>query len=116
MDQKTSSNPINLSFTIESGSLKKVVEHGRLEEFIDTLSTRAGAHIRAAIVAQMAKGGTGAVSVKVGFDDDNEFGNGPHPWPHNLGIYESAMRQVAVNKAITKATTIAKGTTTGGRG
>jgi len=105
MEQKAPSQPIKLNLTIESGSLKKVLEQGRLEEFVDTLSTLAAAHIRKAIVGQVAKGGGGAVSVLAGFDDDNPYYTGPRPpgpWPQYSGIFESAMRQLAVNEIVKK--------------
>ena len=100
MAQKTRPTPINMSLTIEPGSLKKVVEEGRLEEFVDTLSTLAAAHIRKEIVNQVAREVAGGASLKVGFLDDREYGTGPWPWPwpHNSGIFEETMRQLQVNK------------------
>jgi hypothetical protein len=98
MEQRTQQKPIRLSVSIEPGSLKKVVDRGRLEEFVDTLSTLAAAHIRAEIVAAVASGG--GVSLTAGFDDDDEYGTPPKPWPHHSGVYESAMRQLAVDQIL----------------
>ncbi len=89
-------HPIQLNLTIPPKSLAKIVDQGRLTEFTDALSTLAGAHIRAAIVDQLAKGTASGVSVSVGFDDDDRYGTGPRPWPWPRGIWEDALRQVAI--------------------
>jgi len=91
MDSKL---PIHLSVTIPQTSLKKIVESGRIMEFVDTFSTLAKAHITHQIVTQLTSAHNAGVSIAVGFDDDPGYGNGPvihWPWPR--GLYEDAMRE-----------------------
>ncbi len=91
--------PINMSIEIPAASLKKVIEQGKLVQFVDTLSARAAAHIRAQVVAAATKGGA-AINFRVGFDDEDRYGTGPHPWPHPWGVFENAMRELAVKDII----------------
>jgi len=94
--EKLMTQPINMSIEIPAASMKKVVEQGKLMEFVDTLSARAAAHIRAQVVAAATKGA--AVSFKVGFDDEDRYGNGPHPWPPHHGVFDAAMREMAMKE------------------
>ena len=96
----TKRHPINLSLTIEPASIKKIVEQGRLMEFADALSTLAAAHIKAELVDKVAKAGSGAFSVVVGFDDDDRYGTPPKPWPWPRGIWEDALREVAIKDVV----------------
>lgn len=98
---KESAQPIMMSVEIPAASLKKVIEKGKLVEFVDTLSARAAAHIRAQVVAAATKGGA-AVQFKVGFDDEDRYGTGPRPWPHPWGVFEKAMREVAIKEIVAK--------------
>ena len=101
MEAERQKFPIRLNLTIENSSLKKIVEQGRLMEFVDAVSAQASAHIKAQVLDQVAKGALvqgSAVSVLVGFEDDNRYGTRPprpFPWPH-AGIWESAMREVVL--------------------
>ena len=97
---KESAQPINMSIEIPAASLKKVIEQGKLIEFVDTLSARAAAHIRAQVVTAATKGG--AVNLHVAFDDEDRYGTGPHPWPHPWGVFETAMRELAAREIIAK--------------
>ncbi|MDX2150029.1 MAG: hypothetical protein SFV54_04790 [Bryobacteraceae bacterium] len=94
-------NPISMTIDIPAASLKKVIEQGKLVEFVDTLSSRAAAHIRAQVVAAATRGGAG-VSFRVGFDDDDRYGTGPRPWPHPWGVFENAMKEIAMKEIIAK--------------
>ena len=107
MPQEKRSYPIHLNLTIEPASMKKIVEGGRLMEFVDALSTLAAAHIKAQVIDHVAKAGIareGAVSIAVGFRDDDEYGTPPRPWPWPRGIWEDAMRQVAVQDVAKRVT------------
>ncbi len=79
--------PVTLSVEIEPEGLKRVVEEGRLMEFIDAFSTLAAAHIKVDIVEKLAKSGVGlaevggAFGISAGFDIDEPYGNKPWPWP-----------------------------------
>jgi hypothetical protein len=95
-------HPINLTLTIEPASIKKIVEQGRLMEFADALSTLAAAHIKAELVDKVARAGSGAVSVIVGFDDDDRYGTPPRPWPWPKGIWEDALREVAIKDVVNR--------------
>ena len=99
---KTKKQPIQLNVTIPPESMAKIVGQGRLTEFADALSTLAGAHIRAAIVDQLAKGTSGGVSVAVGFDDEDRYGLVPKPWPGPRGVWEDALRQLAIQDVVAR--------------
>jgi len=106
MEQGKRSYPIRLNLSIEHASMKKIVEGGRLMEFVDALSTLAAAQIRAQVIDHVAKAGiagSGAVSVAVGFLDDDEYGTPPKPWPWPRGIWEDALRQVAIQDVAKRA-------------
>ncbi len=102
MSKETRSHPVKMNLTIESASLKKVVEQGRLMEFADALSTLAAAHIKHELVDHVAKAKVGGVSISVGFDDDYEYGIGPHHWPWPKGIWEDVMREAAIKEIAQK--------------
>lgn len=95
-------NPVRLQLTIEQGSLKKIVEEGRLMEFVDALSALASAQIKSQVIDQLARTGVeragGGLSISVGFDDDNPYGTIPKPWPWPIGIWEDALREVAMEE------------------
>jgi hypothetical protein len=93
MDTK---QPINLNLTIPQTSLKKIVESGRLAEFIDTLSSLAKAHITQQVIGKLTTAQAGGISVSVGFDDEPGYGTPPHHWPWLTGIYEDAMREKTI--------------------
>lgn len=91
MDSKL---PIHLSVTIPQTSLKKIVESGRIMEFVDTFSTLAKAHIAHQIVTQLTSAHNAGISIAVGFDDGGDFYTPPiHHWPWPKGLYEDAMRE-----------------------
>jgi hypothetical protein len=98
---ENTAQPIRMNIDIPEASLKKVLKQGKLLEFVDTLSARAAAHIRAQVVAAATKGGA-AVSFTVGFDDDDRYGNGPRPWPKHIGVFEVAMQEMAVKEIIAR--------------
>jgi hypothetical protein len=105
MAETKGSQPIRLSLTIEPGSLKKIVEQGRLLEFAEALSAQAAAQIASELVNHVATAGAGGFSLSVGFDDDNRYGTGggrpPRPWPWWRGsvwmetLHDAAARDVA---------------------
>ena len=93
MDTK---QPINLSLTIPQASLKKIVESGRLAEFVDTLSSLAKAHITNQVISKLTTAQAGGISVVAGFDDEPGYGTPPHHWPWVTGVYEDAMREKTI--------------------
>lgn len=94
MDKK---HPINLSLTIPQTSLKKIVESGRLAEFVDTLSSLAKAHITNQVINKLTIAQAGGISIVVGFEDEPGYGTPPHPgWPWLTGIFEEGMREKAI--------------------
>jgi hypothetical protein len=84
--------PVTLKVHIEPKGLKRVVEEGRLMEFIGAFSTLASAHIRSHIAEELAKAGVGlaevgeGVSIAIGYDVDDPYGTGPKPWPWPVPI------------------------------
>jgi len=87
--------PVNFTVNIEPASLKKIVESGRLTEFIDAFSTLASAHIQSEIINHVATGSVGGLTIARGFDDEPGYGNGPHHWPFPKGIFEDVLRERA---------------------
>ncbi len=102
MSKETRPRPIKLNLTIEPASLKKIVEQGRLMEFADALSTLAAAQIKHELVEYVTKAKVGGLSLTVGFDDDDEYGTPPKPWPWPKGIWEDALREVAIKDIVQK--------------
>lgn len=94
MDQKQKF-PVNFTVNIEPASLKKIVESGRLTEFVDAFSTLASAHIQSEIINHVATGSVGGLTITRGFDDEPGYGNGPHHWPFPKGIFEDVLRERA---------------------
>jgi hypothetical protein len=93
-------HPIQLNVTIEPASMKKIVEQGRLSEFADALPTLVAAHIKAQLVDKVASGGAAGFSFTIGFDDDDRYGTPPKPWPWPRGIWEDALREVAIKDVV----------------
>jgi len=111
MDQKQKF-PVNLTVTIEPASLKKIVEGGRLAEFVDAFSVLASAHIQSEIINHVATGSVGGLTITRGFDDEPGFGNGPHHWPYPKGIFEDVLRErakVETDKVVEKTAAKAAG-------
>jgi hypothetical protein len=79
--------PVTLKVDIEPEGLKRVVEQGRLLEFVDAFSTLAAGHIRVQLVEQLARAGVGlaeagrGMDFAIGFDVDDPYRTGPKPWP-----------------------------------
>jgi len=79
--------PVTLKVEIEPERLKRVVEEGRLIEFVDAFSTLASEHIKVKLVDEMARAGVGlaepdkGLSIAVGFYIDDPYGTPPKPWP-----------------------------------
>lgn len=80
--------PVTLKVDIEPEGLKRVVEEGRLMEFVGAFSTLAAEHIKGQIVEQLAEAGVGlakageGISIAIGFDVNDPFYVGPKPpWP-----------------------------------
>lgn len=79
--------PVSLKVDIEPEGLKRVVEEGRLIEFVAAFSTLAAEHIKDQIVGQLAEAGVGltkaggGIGIVAGFDVDDPFATGPKPWP-----------------------------------
>ena len=101
--EKTKKWPVTLKVEIEPEGLKRAVKEGRLMEFVDAFSTLAGEHIRAKVVDELAKAGTGLTSVgegigfAVGFDIDDKYGTGPKPpwpWPKLSATFKQELRQI----------------------
>ena len=101
--------PITLNLTIPPASMKKIVESGRLAEFVDTFSSLAKAHITSQVIEKLTTAQASGLSIAVGFDDEPGYGTVPHhwPWPHT-GVFEDAMRQRAIN-TLAQQTIAAKG-------
>lgn len=78
---KESKWPITLKVDIEPEALKRVVEEGRLSDFVNAFPALAAGHIKAQIVEQLAKGE--GVRMEIGYlvDDDEDFGTAPGPPP-----------------------------------
>jgi len=79
--------PITLKVDIEPEGLKRIVEEGRLMEFVHAFSTLASEHIKVEVVERLAQAGVGlakpgeAISIAIGFDPDDPYGTPPKPWP-----------------------------------
>jgi len=79
--------PVTLKVDIEPEGLKRVVEEGRLMEFVGAFSGLAAGHIKGEIVEQLAEAGVGltkvgeGISIVIGFDVDDPYGTRPKPWP-----------------------------------
>lgn len=73
--------PVTLKVDIDREALKRVVEEGRLSDFVNAFPALAAGHIKAQIVEQLAK--REGVSFEIGYviDDDDDFGTGPQPMP-----------------------------------
>jgi len=73
--------PVTLKVNIEPEALKRVVEEGRLSDFVNAFPALAAGHIKAQIVEQLAKGKD--VSMEIGYViDDDDFYPGPQPMPY----------------------------------
>jgi len=78
---------VSFKVDIEPEGLKRVVEEGRLMEFVGAFSTLAAEHIKSQIVEQLAQAGVGlakageGISIAIGFDVDGPYGTEPKPWP-----------------------------------
>lgn len=77
--------PFNLHVEIDTASLKKVVEEGRLMEFATASSTLAAQHIWYQLVDKLAQAGAGidqldesTVVIHAGLTMEGDFGTG---WP-----------------------------------
>jgi len=99
MEQKQ--KPVNITVNIEPTSLKRIVESGRLAEFVDAFSTLVSAHIQSEIINHVATGTVGGLTITRGFDDEPGYGNGPHHWPYPKGIFEDVLRERAKLEATT---------------
>ncbi|HWP96447.1 MAG TPA: hypothetical protein VN426_06320 [Syntrophomonadaceae bacterium] len=102
--------PVTLKVEIDHQGLKKLVEQGRLMEFVTVFPSLASQHIRAQVVDHVAKAAVGAtqanqnVSISVGFDIDDDFGTPPHKhWPWWRFELGEALEQV-LSEAITQKT------------
>ena len=79
--------PVKLEVQIDPEGLKRVVEEGRLFEFVEAFSNLAGQQIRGQLIEELAKAGTGAtklggvIDLKAGFYLDEPYYTGPFPWP-----------------------------------
>jgi hypothetical protein len=79
--------PVSLRVDIEPEGLKRVVEQGRLMEFVDAFSTLAAGQIKAQVVEQLAAAGVGlqeagqGIGIVAYFDIDDPYYTGPKPWP-----------------------------------
>ncbi len=96
---KSQNEPITLNFVVPPVSLKRIVEAGRLGEFVDKVGALASAHIQSQIMDQTARaaisGKNAGISVAVGFLDIDDFGNGPPHWPWPRGLAEDILRESA---------------------
>jgi hypothetical protein len=79
--------PVNLKIEIEPEAMKRVVEQGRLLEFVNVFATVAAEHIKVQLIEEVAKAGVGlieagrGVGFTVGADIDEPYLTGPRPWP-----------------------------------
>lgn len=90
--------PVTLKVDIEPEALKRVVEEGRLMEFVEAFSTLAAGQIKGKIVDQLTKAGAGVaragggMAFAMGYDIDDPYITGPPgpwPWPpHTLLTYQ----------------------------
>lgn len=83
--------PVRLHLEMDPDGLKKIVEEGRLLEFVNTLAANAAGRIKIEVVDQLTKAGVGAtkvgggLNISFGFDIDDKYGTRPphpHGWPH----------------------------------
>ncbi len=104
---KKSEWPAKLRVDIEPEGLKRVVEEGRLMEFVHVFSTLASEHIKVKLVDEIAKASVGltqvgkGISIEVGFFIDDKYGTGGPPIPKpppssqlSVGL-EQLFRQIA---------------------
>jgi len=99
-------SPVNIKVDIDHYALKKLVEAGRLMEFVSAFPSLAGQHIRDHIIDQVAKAAVGSrevnknISIAIGFDIDDEFGTPPKPWPWKFELGE--VFEKVINEAINR--------------
>ena len=81
-----------LKLEVEPEVFKRVVEEGRLSEFVDTFPALAAGHMKAQIVEQLATGELGEILIRY----DDEFGTGPRPLPviDTVPLPESRLRRI----------------------
>ena len=78
--------PVILKVDIEPEELKRVVEEGRLMEFVGAFSALAAGHIKGKIVEQLAEAGVGltkvdeGISIVIGFDVEDRRLSLAVPW------------------------------------
>lgn len=97
-------SPVTLKVEIDHNALKKLVEAGRLMEFVTVFPSLASQHIRAQVVDQVALAAVGSrdahknISIAIGFDIDDEFGTPPKPgpwWKYEFGeVFEKVIDEV----------------------
>jgi hypothetical protein len=66
-----------ITLEIDPAVLKRVVEAGKVTEFLDAMPALVAGNIKAQIVEHLVSGSAG----KAIFTFDDDFGTGPHPWP-----------------------------------
>ena len=92
--------PVTLKVDIDPDGLKRVVEQGRLLEFVDSFSTLAAGHIKVQVVEELARTGVGlteagaGIAIAIGFDVDDPYGTPPKPWPGPLVSMYQAREQL----------------------
>ena len=89
--------PVTLNVKIEPEALKRVVEEGRLMEFVNAFSMLAAEHIEAQVVEQITKAAVGLHDVSKGinfglnFDIDDPYRTGPIPPPRPRGTLDEVI-------------------------
>jgi hypothetical protein len=92
--------PVTLKVDIEPEGLKRVVEEGRLMEFVGAFSTLAAGHIKVQLLEQLAEAAVGlaetggGIGIAIGFDVDDPYGTPPKPWPWPWPGYRLSVNQV----------------------
>jgi hypothetical protein len=80
--------PVRLHLEMDHDGLKKVVEEGRILEFVNALAANAASRIKLEVVDQLTMAGVGAakagtgLNINFGFDIDDKYGTRPRPHPH----------------------------------
>ena len=102
--------PVYITVRIEPEGLKKVVEQGRLMEFVGTLSNLTAEHIQAQIVNQIASAGvgigstSGGLSFSVNFDTEPGYGTPPRHWGWPKALLGEAINQELISVRQTEQT------------
>jgi hypothetical protein len=113
---------MTIKVEINQDGLKKLVEMGKLGEFMERLASEAGNKIKTQTTEHLIKAGIGktaigGISIVAGFDDDGPWYGGPvgprppGPRPH-WGELTTAQLGTSVIQIVLPSATVAKAQTT----